>query len=408
MDVSAGLALYDPNLAVTTSAMQTGPYISRLAQMMTRDRSITWPVDAVDPMCRASKTCKSYLIAGPYRTVQPWPFTAENETMDGFRLYNTPFYQVDMWDVEREWDLSFNETSECSLYGGFDAAWDYSLEICMKEYAKDVLVAGWKSCQSGYSNTTYQCLDPGSLPSGKQGWTTYLHFYRRNATVVFSRTDFTILDATDFSPPQSQNISAASLFQSVNAILYRPNAPANNFQYDRNSQPYVLTQIIGSDLWRSLNVRMNGLAIGRDWLRNILILPVYLFQATVIALNYNIPFRIENGTTPLVNLPQENYVRGSYCIVRTQAVPGLETVIGYACVAGFVLLFVGIAKLVAFQWPEAGTSEFPLLDYEYKTVLAEGRHEASLRQKFVASQRKYDNSAILDEIADLRVGLRSV
>lgn len=111
--------------------------------MMSRDRSITWPVKPVDPSCKASKTCKSYLIAGPYRTVQPWPFTIETADVDGFRLSGAPFYQVDMWDVDREWELlSFNETKECNLYGGQDPKLDYSMSICMKQHTEDVLVAG--------------------------------------------------------------------------------------------------------------------------------------------------------------------------------------------------------------------------------------------------------------------------
>ena len=159
----------------------------------------------------------------------------------------------------------------------------------------------------------------------------------------------------------------------------------------------------------SLHERYNGLSIGRDWLRNILILPVYLFQTTVVATAENFPLGDDNGTTPLLNLPPENHVRGSYCIVHKQAIPGLETVIAYACIAGFVLLFVSISKCVAFRWPVIEPSEFPLLDYEYLTMLVdEQTQEVSLRQRLSASQRIYENSSILDEMVKCRVGLQSV
>jgi hypothetical protein len=228
--------------------------------------------------------------------------------------------------------------------------------------AADFSELGWKSCQDGYE-ITHKCLEPGSLPEGKYGWTTYLHFYRRSATVVFSRSSFTILDVSDLSTPQSENISAASLFTALNAMLYRPNQTENSFQYDRNSARYILTQTVGADMWWSLHDAYSGLLIGKDWLRNLLVMPVYVFQPTVIAAADYLRVRNpEDGTSPLQNLPKENYVRGSYCIVDKRSVPGTKTVIGYACVAGFLLLFVVMAKWTAFRWPTMDTSNYPLLD----------------------------------------------
>tara|TARA_R110002003_G_scaffold274_3_gene18015 strand:- start:268 stop:780 length:513 start_codon:yes stop_codon:yes gene_type:complete len=141
MTVSGGLGIYNPDLA-TLFKTAVGPDISRLAQMMLRDPSIIREIDAVDNDCKASETCKSYLIAGPYRTVQPSPFTVEMEDVDAFRLHHAPFYQVDMWNVEQESELYFNRTSECNLYGGFDLRQEYSMSICMKQHSQDVIVAG--------------------------------------------------------------------------------------------------------------------------------------------------------------------------------------------------------------------------------------------------------------------------
>lgn len=95
MTLSGGLGIYNPDLA-NQFKTAAGPDISRLAQMMLRDPSIFWPVESADPACKRSKTCTSYLLAGPYRTVQPWPFTDETEDLYGFRLHNAPFYHVDM------------------------------------------------------------------------------------------------------------------------------------------------------------------------------------------------------------------------------------------------------------------------------------------------------------------------
>lgn len=66
----------------------------------------------------------------------------ENEDSSGFRLHQAPFYQVDMWNVEPESELVFDETEECELYGGFDAKDEYSTTVCIKQHDEDTLVAG--------------------------------------------------------------------------------------------------------------------------------------------------------------------------------------------------------------------------------------------------------------------------
>ncbi|KAH7076169.1 hypothetical protein FB567DRAFT_583288 [Paraphoma chrysanthemicola] len=405
MLVSGGLGLYNPDLA-TLFKTPAGPDIARFAQIMLQDPAISKEVDPVDSDCKKSKTCKSYLLAGPYRTVQPWPFTLESEKLGAFRLHNAPFYQVDMWSVEGEPELIFNATSECILYGGFEPRTDYSLNFCMRQHSQDVIVAGWKTCREGYRNSTNECLQPYSAPGGESGWTTYVHFYRRNATITFSRTQFTILEVKKLGEPQSQTIPARSLFTATNAMLYQPNRPTNDFRYDRNSQPYVLTQVIGYDLWLSTQERMSGLPIGKVWLRNILVLPVFLFQPTLIATSENLPvFYQEDGKTPLLNLPDENYVRGSYCVVDKRAIPGKETVIAYAGVAGALILFIVVTKLRVYWWPVVETSEFPLLDYEIRTmIMDESGRAVSLRDR-VGTQ--FGNRRLMNELHGLRIGLRN-
>jgi hypothetical protein len=148
---------------------------------------------------------------------------------------------------------------------------------------------------------------------------------------------------------------------------------------------------------------MSGLTIRKDWLRNILTLPVYLFQPTVIPTNDNVPvFYQEDGETPLINLPDENYVRGSY--VEKRAVPGMETVIAYACVAGALLVFIILTKWKAYRWPAIEMSEFPLLDYEIRTrVMDESGNAVVLRDR-VGTQS--GNRRLMSELDGLRIGLR--
>ncbi|KAF2795591.1 hypothetical protein K505DRAFT_360050 [Melanomma pulvis-pyrius CBS 109.77] len=167
MDVSGGLGIYDPRIA--TLGLVWKPEISKLVQSMLRDRSISWPIDP---------------------TVSPWPFTVEHSDVDGFRLYDAPFYQVEFWDASP--NLTFSKSKDCTLYGGFDASGDYSMIICLAQQSSEgLLAAGWKSCQLGYApNGT--CLMPGISEGTERSWSTYLQFYRRKATTTFSRSEFNI------------------------------------------------------------------------------------------------------------------------------------------------------------------------------------------------------------------------
>lgn len=259
----------------------------------------------------------------------------------------------------------------------------------------------------GYSPTNGSCLTPG----GRDDWGTFFRFYRRNATLVFSRSGFEILEVTDLSEPQPQNISSSALFTALDAVLYRPDrSTAQQQSYDVRSAEYLLTQTIGAQLWQSLYPNAAELNIGRDWLRNMVTFPVYLFQPTRLALlPYLLPISEDNGTAPQPNLPSENCVQGSFCKMSKRSVPGRETVYAYTAIAGLLVTFVVVAKARALFWREAETSDFAVLDYHTLTYLTDdqpGRAEVSLQETLAISQREYGTSAVLDVIGDLRIGLR--
>jgi hypothetical protein len=140
MDVSGGLAVYDPRIATLAAVWK--PEISKLVQFMLRDRSVTMEIDPISNACKKSKSCMSYLIAGPYMTVAPWPFTVEDDSVDGFRLENAPFYQVELWDTwDTNHDLVFNPPTDCTIYGGLDAISEYSTLFCLTEQTPEGLLA---------------------------------------------------------------------------------------------------------------------------------------------------------------------------------------------------------------------------------------------------------------------------
>ncbi|OAF99277.1 uncharacterized protein CC84DRAFT_1222973 [Paraphaeosphaeria sporulosa] len=408
MNVSAGLATYDPTIANATRNV-VAPIISRYMHALLQDRSLTWPVDPIDPLCSTGKNCNASLIAGPYSTVSPWPFPRANESVgiDGFRINNAPFYQVDMWDWEPG-TVTFSESRNCVVYGGLDAFNEFSTSLCISQQdSEGVLAAGWASCQLGYSPTNYSCLARG----GREEWGTFFRFYRRNATLVFSRSDLQILSVTDLSPPQPQNITPAALFTVLDTILYRPDRADSALKfYDVRSAEYLLTQMIGVQLWYSLYNNSAGLPVGRDWLKNLVSLPVYVFQPTSIELVPYLPaLAADNGTRPQPNLPRENYVEGAYCVIDKRSIPGLGTVYAYIVVAGLLLAFVIIAKGRALLWDDVATSDFAIFDYHILTRIVDmsvQKREVSPDQILQTAGGEYSTSQMLDQIPNLRIGLR--
>ncbi|KAF2003156.1 hypothetical protein P154DRAFT_112626 [Amniculicola lignicola CBS 123094] len=312
-DISAGLAGYDPSVSRAYSTVW-GPEIGKLVQTMLRDRSVTYPLPAINPQCKRSKTCTSFLIAGPYQTISPWPFTVgpgNEEELDSYMVFDAPWYQVDMWDIEESEGWTVSMSRDCTLYGGFNGTSDYSLLLCIKEdpTGDGVIGAGqfspisltfsppchtveylhltradlgWKSCSLGYSPSG-ECLLPVTAEN-KTGWATRMQFHHRTASLTFSRTDLTIRSVTHLSRPTPvTNLTASSLFASLNQILYRPLQITTDPRFDLKSQQYVLTQVIGVQLWTSLLSTVKGVPFAREWLRNLLVMPMYLFQPTVLA-----------------------------------------------------------------------------------------------------------------------------
>jgi hypothetical protein len=138
-------------------------------------------------------------------------------------------------------------------------------------------------------------------------------------------------------------------------------------------------------------------------------MPVYIFQSTILPIDAQTPLLRgnDNGTLVQPNLPDENYIKGSYCIVSNRTVPDIRTVVGYGVAACFVLIFVISTKLIAWFWEDIETSDFGMLDYEVLTELVdEDTKSVSLRDRM--SDPVYRDGSALDAAADLRIGLRNV
>lgn len=261
---------------------------------------------------------------------------------------------------------------------------------------------GWKTCQGGYAENS-TCLEPGA--AAETGWRTNIRFYHVEATLAFSLSDLGIIEVEELTKREPYHITHADLFQSFNSVLYRPNQITNDARFDVKSTPYILTQTIGSYLWTSLNERAQSLPFARDWLRNLLMMPVYVFQPTVLAVGPQSHF-LNNGTQVQPNLPPQNNITASYCAMDARSVPGWGTVLAYAIVGALVWGCICAGKAAATLWPEMEASEYPMLDFEVLTLLAKpnGQEASPLRNEF--PETVYRSDKVLERVDDLRVGLR--
>ncbi|KAF2200900.1 hypothetical protein GQ43DRAFT_481187 [Delitschia confertaspora ATCC 74209] len=402
--VTGGLGLYSPSLALSYAAV-LGPQISNLVQTMLQDRSLTWKLDPVSNQCKAGKKCRSYLLAGPYLTVAPMPFTQEEGGLDWFRIKDAPFYQVDVWDAPK--NLTFDiSKEECTLYGGFNDTTDFSMVLCIQQGEKGVISGGWASCQLGISaNGT--CQEPASRSSNdSEPWTTSLLFHRRRATTTFSRTSLQIDSVTLLSKPTPvTNISSSSLFSSINTFLYRPNLTSNNLRFDLKSAPYTLTQSLAYRLWASLGNHSQSLLLPKDYLLNTLTLPIFLFTPTILPLANQSPPISALGSVLQPNVPAENHITGSYCTSSRRSIPGRETVIAYGIVGGVLMAMILCGKWISAMWPRVDWTEFSMLDWDVlTTVVDQGGEEVRLRDMYMGGG--YEEGAVVEKAGELRIGLR--
>ena len=153
-----------------------------------------------------------------------------------------------------------------------------------------------------------------------------------------------------------------------------------------------------------MEVQATGLHVGRDWLRNLIALPFYVFQPTVLAVEDKIA-GVTNGTVMALNLPKENYVEGSYCIASYRAVPAYPFVLAYTVTAGLVLGFITLGKLICSQFEHVETSDFPLLDFRALTEIVSEEPE-SIELSEVLNETVNAEGRQFDQVERLGIALR--
>jgi hypothetical protein len=220
--------------------------------------------------------------------------------------------------------------------------------------------------------------------------------------VTFSRTDYHIQDVRDLGVPSPQPVSSSDLFVAYDLMFYKPTLVSNYTRCDLVSGRYELTQNLAYKLYSLSSSDTNILGQGRDYLRNVLAIPLFLFTPTI---------RIRGGPTPFLNqtqsgLPDENQITGSYSMKFRRSVPGRWSIIAYGVVGGITLLLAAIGHVITARWPEARTTEFPLLDFAALTKGYDDNGTGFEWAKDMPQGQDYGNGSVLQKIRDLQVGLQ--
>lgn len=352
--ISGGMGIFNTSL-IPVFQEASGPVISGLVQTILRDPSISYVTQSVSPSCKASNaSCSSYLLPGGVQTVSPWPVNSTSPKLTAYVVEGGPSYLLEFGSVSA--DVSWNSDA-CKIYASVFASKTIPLQLCIQNgtdsETDEQIYAAWRVCPTNLDDSG-DCNQPGSWDASLT-WNTSLTVYRRDATVAASRTNLAVLQAKDLGTPVLQSITPGDLFQVYDAIL----TPLDRISDGGNCSPLTpqsqLTEFLYIYLNQSTYVTNPVISFQRDYLRNLLAVPLYYCNSVMI-LSSNSPHAVQPG------LPPENYSRGSYAIPEEHAVPESWTVWTYAGLYGAILLLL-LAVCVSVSGYEASEdSHFPLAD----------------------------------------------
>lgn len=223
--------------------------------------------------------------------------------------------------------------------------------------------------------------------------------------MVFSRDTLNILGVSALSPPLLQDVSAHSLAEAFQVLLYQPPPTSTGDSFQLQS----LTDYIISNLWFAGTEKLSTIAQGKTLLTNLLTMPLLMFQPTFLPPGANFPMRADGGLPNKEDFAAwtEHSVPGSYCQISHRSIPSQATVIAYTFVAGFLILLVLIVKTYAYSRYVVDTTDFPVLDYQRLTYLVGPRaSDGEVSFESLMRQTEYSTSKIIDRFEDIRIGLR--
>ncbi|KAK6542321.1 hypothetical protein TWF694_006280 [Orbilia ellipsospora] len=384
-----------------------GTSTSSLVQTLLRDVTISFPVDPVSAECiAAGSSCKSYIIPGGLGTVSPWPFPRlTNPEITAFQTENTPTYQIDLWDGPAGVTWA---PSDCHIYGDYKIN---AFQICIAEYPNKPghLVSSWRVCPTEVT-ASRECNQNNSW-AGSQIYTTSMVAYRRLATVTALQKDLSILDVTDLGEPtiqsEAQGISPKDLFIALDTLVYHSDSTTAQSDCKSSKPSFQLYVFIGTRLDLLRADQAQALRLPLDLLRNLLVMPLYLYNDLIMRPGSAIP-AIDTVQT---GLPAENYIQGAYIIASTRSIPGTWTVWTYASIGAVVLVTGFIVQLLLLRDDVPKSSGNPVVDFISFTECHDDNSGSNPDNKwnssaFVNDDLTFKKGSLLGTLANLNVGLK--
>lgn len=404
--ISGGLGVFNTSL-IPICQEASGPKISGLVQNMLSDPSISYVTQPVSTSCRLSDPpCSSYLLPGGVQTVSPWPVNTTTPSLSTYVVAGSPSYQLDYGSLSA--DVSWSSDA-CKIYASEFASETIPLQLCIQDsttFGTDgQLLAGWRVCPTRL-NDAGDCDQPGSWEAS-QMWNTSLTIYRRNANVAASRTNMALLQAKELGAPVLQRVSANDLFQAYDSILTPLDEVSSGGNCSSLTPQSQLTEYLYLYLNQSAYTPNPSVSTPRDYIRNLLAIPLYLCNPLMLSSGYS-PNTIQAG------LPAQNYLRGSYATAATRAVPESWTIWTYAGMYGAILLLLLIVCVMVSGYDKPISSHFPVTDLltsmrPEEMVIGGGEAakqpvKLSYEDIFTGAQPG-DNKAILRRASEIRMRL---
>ncbi|ORY14471.1 hypothetical protein BCR34DRAFT_560515, partial [Clohesyomyces aquaticus] len=327
--------------------------------------------------------CDSYLLTGGVMSATPWVPTG----YDAYPLVNIeriPASHIQFRGGMSQEDAFRNE--DCDVYGSGGFLIGIKMCVAKSRAFPGSIAAGVFVCTNGTDSG--ECERPLARPN----ITTTMSVYKRTATIVASRTNFTISDVSHFGPAeQNSAIDIASFrkglawFLDFNASAIPP--PSSVAEHFWNAQEQMANPYWSSELNRLL--------------QSMLAFPLWYFQPN----NYGNPDLQMKDM--IDNLPKEFYTKARITRPFTRMIIHREMIIAFIVLESLALIFIW--AVLIWLWTTRPflphLSSYPLVDFAFKSK--ESSHSGEGFGPSSLDMMVADDKKIRHKLGDTRVILRT-
>jgi hypothetical protein len=186
----------------------------------------------------------------------------------------------------------------------------------------------------------------------------------RTATVVYSRSNGTMLFIGDLSEPTSITIGPSELRAAMSRFFAYLD-PSNVNSTTTDALMYTVASLV------SPTVDPTGIA--QTFLQNFVILPLFLFNAN------NNPDSDFDGTSPIPNLPDELYATLELSTIGSRVLIAPWTAMVYSAIVIIVSIFCLLLLCWGLNRQGPNISSFPLVDFAARVCSAGTRDDGLAR-----------------------------